>query len=131
LEEKLSRREHLNAEPYDRLEVSQVVCDDRRSATGDSDLRDHIVVRVTQKRSPQEKDVLLFSGRTKVVDDREDVGFALTGRKMPQERTLVLDDERDRNGDIERTISKMLQQCERSARPRTPCRNEDRRVEDD
>lgn len=104
---------------------------DRGCAAGDGDFGNHVVVGITQERTPQEEDVLPLTRRAKVVDDCEDVRLALASGKVTQEGSLVLKDERNRNSDFERAISKMLQQSERCGSPRTPTRDEDRRVEDD
>lgn len=98
----------MHAKPYDGCKVSKVMGNDRGGAAGDGDFGDHIVVGVTQKRSPQEEDALPLTCRTEVVDDREDVRLALAGGQVTQERALVFEDQRNRNGDFKRTIPKML-----------------------
>ncbi len=90
----------MNAQLRERSEVSDVVRNDEAGVRGERYLGDHVVLRVWQKRSPQEEDGLVNSDGAEVVENRvkHRSGDARAGARA---RVLVLENERHRDRDIE------------------------------
>jgi hypothetical protein len=69
-DEELARGKYLNSEFRHSLKVLDVVSDNSLGLTGNSHFSNHVVVWISQQRSPEEEDLLLYANETQVVDQR-------------------------------------------------------------
>jgi hypothetical protein len=106
LKQKGTGGEYSDTEVGGGCKILQVVRDDRVGMTRDRKLSNHIVVRIPKQGTPQEEYVLLVPNETQVVNEGGNVGRSTRWREMTQQRGLVLDYERNRNGDLEPSAAK-------------------------
>lgn len=105
-------RKEVNAEALDTGKVSEVVRNDSVCAAGDGQFGDHVVVGITEQRSPKEEDILLLSNEAQVIDHRPHVVGRLPPGVMAHQGGLVFDNQRNGDGDLEPPIPKELKQFE-------------------
>ncbi len=106
--EKVAGRQDLNAESGYGSKVLYVMRDDRVRLAGNSDLRNHVVIGITQQWSPEEKDPLLGANEAQIVKECGNVPVASRGLGMTQKNRLILNDQWNGQRYRERLISQLL-----------------------
>ncbi len=89
----------MDPEGFRTSEMAEVVGDNRGRLGSNGKLDQHVISRVAKKWSPEEEDPLANPNAADVVDD----GANLRWREravLPQHGVLVLEYDRDREGDL-------------------------------
>jgi hypothetical protein len=110
--EELAGSEDLNAEGCDCGKVADVVRDDGEAFCGDGELSHHVVVGISQERSPKEKDLLPVRERADAVDEVADVAWFEGSSDVAKQNIFVLEDQRNRDGWLEVAVFEVLKQSE-------------------
>lgn len=103
-------REDLDPERIDGREVADVVRDDRRALSSDSELGNHVVLWIGQQWSPEEEDSLAVRKQTNGIDEVANTLRLEGARDVSKQDVLVLKDERYGGGDLEIAALEVAQQ---------------------
>jgi hypothetical protein len=129
--QEVTRCKHPQAETLGGTKVAKVVRDEELRPARYRDLDDHVVIWILQERAPKEEDFLPNGNPANPIDEVLDVLSTLATSKVTKQRRLILGDERDRDGDLEKIALDGVNDLERRSQPGAPCRDEHRGIEND